>query len=56
MSTITFRVDGKSGDYIKAAVVPADHAEEPHFGIADGAIIAGFLLCVAGLVYLLVWS
>ena len=53
MSALAFRVNKKSGDYIKATVVPANHSEEPRFGVADGAIIAFFLLCVSGLVYLL---
>ena len=53
MSALAFRVNQKSGDYIKATVVPADHLEEPRFGVMDGAIIAFFLLCVSGLVYLL---
>ena len=56
MSAITFKVGRKSGDYVKATVVPANHAEEPHFGWLDGAIVAFFLLCAGGLVYLLVAS
>ena len=51
MSALAFRVDSKSGDYIKATVVPANHTAEPHFGAADGVIIAFFLLCVGGLVF-----
>jgi len=53
MSAITFRVHRKSGDYVKATVVPANHSEEPRFGWLDGAIVTFFLLCVGGLVYLL---
>jgi hypothetical protein len=53
MSALAFRVNRKNGDYIKATVVPANHSEEPRLGLADGAIIAFFLLCVSGLVYLL---
>ena len=52
MSRLAFRVNRKSGDYIKATVVPASHSE-PRLGVADGAIIAFFLLCVSGLIYLL---
>jgi len=53
MSAITFRVHRKSGDYVKATLVPANHSEEPHFGLLDGGIIAFFLVCVSGLIYLL---
>jgi len=52
MSRLAFRVNRKSGDYIKATVVPTSHSE-PRLGVADGAIIAFFLLCVSGLIYLL---
>ena len=53
MSAITFRVTRKSGDYVKATLVPANHSEEPHFGLLDGGIIAFFLACVGGFIYLL---
>jgi len=53
VSAITFRVHRKSGDYVKAVLVPANHSEEPHFGLLDGGIIAFFLVCASGLVYLL---
>jgi len=53
MGLLAFTVNRKSGDYIKATVVPANHSEEPRLGVADGAIIAFFLLCVSGLIYLL---
>ncbi len=52
MSALAFTVR-KSGDYIKATIVPANHSEGPRLGVADGAIIAFFLLCVSGLIYLL---
>jgi len=54
MSAITFKVHGKNGDYVKASVAPANHSEEPHFGLLDGAIVTMFLLGVSGLIYLLV--
>ena len=53
MSAITFKVHRKSGDYVKASLVPANHSEEPHFGLLDGGIILFFLTCVSGLIYLL---
>ncbi len=53
MSAITFKVNRKNGDYIKSAIVPSNHSEEPHFGLLDGAVIAFFLLGVAGLICLL---
>jgi len=52
MSAVAFKVNQKSGDYVKATIVPANHSEEPHFGLVDGVIIGFFLLCVAGLVAL----
>jgi len=54
MSAITFKVHGKNGDYVKASVSPANHSEEPHFGLLDGAIVTVFLLGISGLIYLLV--
>jgi hypothetical protein len=56
MSAIVYKVNRKSGDYIKAAVVPANHSEESHFGLIDGLIIGFLLLCAGGLVSLLLLS
>lgn len=56
MSTITFKVQGKSGGYVKATVVPGNHSEESRFGLLDGAIVTFFLLCVSGLIYLLAFA
>ena len=56
MSAIVYRVNGKSGDYIKAAVVPSNHSEESHFGLVDGVVVSFLLLCACGLVCLLALS
>ena len=56
MSAIVYRVNGKSGDYIKTAVVPSNHSEESHFGLVDGVVVSFLLLCACGLVCLLVLS
>ena len=56
VSAIVYKVNRKSGDYVKAAVVPSNHSEESHFGVADGVIVTVLLLCVGGLVCLLVLS
>jgi len=56
MSAIVYRVNGKSGDYIKTAVVPSNHSEEPHFGLVDGVVVSFLLLCACGLLCLLVLS
>ena len=53
MSTVAFKVKQKNGDFVKATIVPANHSEEPHFGVLDGVIIGFFLLLVVGLVVLL---
>lgn len=53
MSAIVYRVNRKNGDYVKAAVVPANHSEEAHFGVVDGVIVSVLLLCAVGLVCLL---
>jgi len=50
MSAITYKVQGKSGDYVKASVVPANHSDEPHFGLLDGVIVAVFILAVGGII------
>ena len=54
MKSIAFKVDGRNRDYIKASLIPANHSQESHFGLLDCAIVAFFLLCVGGLLYLLV--
>ena len=56
MSAIVYKVHRKSGDYIKAAMVPSNHSEETHFGLADGLVLSFLLLCVGGLICLLVLS
>ncbi len=53
MSALTFRVNRKSGDLVKPALVPANHSEEPRFGLLDGAIVSFFLVSAGGLIYLL---
>lgn len=53
MSTLTFKVGRKSGEYVKPGLLPANHSEQPHFGALDGAIIGFFAVCVGGLIYLL---
>ena len=53
MSAIVYKVSRKSGDYIKGAVVPANHSEESHFGLIDGAIVGFLLLCAGALACLL---
>jgi hypothetical protein len=53
MSAIVYKVNRKSGDYIKAAVVPSNHSEESHCGLADGVIAGFLLLCACGLLCLL---
>ena len=56
MSAIVYKVSRKSGDYIKAAVIPSNHSEESHFGLVDGVVVGFLLLCACGLVCLLVLS
>lgn len=53
MSALAFKVNKKNGSYIKPTIVSTKSSEESRFGPLDGAIIAFFLLCVAGLVCLL---
>ncbi len=53
MSTLVFKVHRKNGDYVKPTLVPANHSEQSRFGLLDTAIVGFFLVCVAGLVYLL---
>lgn len=51
--SIAFRVNRRSGDYIKATVIPANRSHEPHFGLLDGMIVTFFLSAIGGLIYLL---
>ena len=53
MSTLTFKVNQKSGEYVKPTLIPTNHSEQSHFGLLDGVIVGFFLICAAGLVYLL---
>ena len=53
MSTLAFKVHRKRGDYVKPTLIPANHSEQSRFGLLDGAIVGCFLICAAGLVYLL---
>lgn len=51
MSSVAFKVQKKNGDYIKPTIVP--ERSEERFSPMDGAILAFFLMCVSGLIYLL---
>jgi hypothetical protein len=53
MSTLAFKVSRKSGEYVKPALIPANHSEQSHFGMVDGVIVGFFLMCIGGLVFLL---
>ena len=48
MNHLPQRSQGKSGDYVESAVVPANVLAEPHF---DAVIVLLFALCVGGLIY-----
>lgn len=51
--SIAFKVRRGSGDYVRASVVPANHADEPHFGLFDASVLVAALLVTGGLIYLL---
>jgi len=53
MSALTFKVNRKSGEYVKPSLMPS-HSKQAHFGMVDGIIVGFFLACAGGLVYLLV--
>jgi hypothetical protein len=53
MSTLTFKVNRKSGTYVRPSLVPANHSAQTRFGVVDAVISAFFLGCVGGLIYLL---
>lgn len=53
MSTLAFKVSRKNGEYVKPGLLPANHSEQSHFGMLDGAIVGFFLACIGGLVFLL---
>ena len=53
MSTLTFKVSGKSGEYVRSSLLPANHSAQSRFGLLDGIIVSFFAVCVGGLVYLL---
>ncbi len=49
MGAIVYKVKRNSGDYVRGAIVPANHSEEAHFGPLDAVIIGVLLLCAGGL-------
>jgi hypothetical protein len=53
MSTLTFKVSRKSGEYVKPSLLPANHSARSRFGLLDGVIVGFFSVCVCGLIYLL---
>jgi hypothetical protein len=53
MSALAFKVNKKNGAYVKPTLVSSDREKETPFSALDGAILALFLLCVAGLLCLL---
>ena len=53
MNTIVFKANTKSGEYVTAAMLPANHSEEVRLSWVDGTIAAIFLACVGGLIFLL---
>ena len=53
MNVIVFRAIRKSGDYVSATMLPANHSEEVRLSWVDGVIAAVFLACVGGLICLL---
>lgn len=53
MSALTFKVSRKSGEYVKPSLIP-NHSKQSHFGLVDGLIVGFFLICAAGLIYLLI--
>ena len=53
MSTLTFKVNRKSGEYVRPSLLPANHSAQSRFGLLDGVIVGFFAVCVSGLIYLL---
>ena len=52
MSALAFKVNQKSGEYVKPSLIPT-HSRQAHFGLLDVAIAGFFLVCAGGLLYLL---
>ncbi len=53
MSTLTFKVSRKNGEYVKSSLLPVNHSAQPHFGLLDVAIVGFFAVCISGLIFLL---
>ena len=53
MSTLTFKVSRKSGEYVKPSLLPANHSAQSRFGLLDGVIVGFFAASISGLIYLL---
>jgi hypothetical protein len=52
VTKIALSVDERSGA-LRTSIVPANRSEESRFGLLDGTVSVFFLLCVAGLIYLM---
>ena len=52
MNALAFKVNRKSGDYVKPSLIPT-HSKQAHFGLLDGIIVGFFFACAGGLIYLL---
>ena len=50
---MSINVDSGTG-VLRTTVVPANHSQETRFGLLAGTVVTFFLLCVAGLIYLVV--
>jgi hypothetical protein len=53
VSAITYKVNRKSGDYIKGVVIASNRSKRAHLGWAEGLIVGFLLLCACGAVCLL---
>ena len=51
MSPIEIKPHRKSGDYVRASIVPANVVTEPHFGLLDVVLVVLFLACAGGVIY-----
>lgn len=51
--SIAFRVNRRSGDYVKATVVPSNRSQGSHFGALDRVIAICLVTAIGGLIYLL---
>ena len=55
VTAIVYKVDRKSGAYVRGAVIPPKHSAEAHLGWVDRLIVGFLVVCAVGLAWVMLW-